>query len=110
MNINRKYNEAVVKQFRKELKAMFDDIEDIDIKVLNKSVNVGLRDVKENTPVGSYSNEVNFTTKDGSLVRFTTKNIKKGGFLRKSWKVTKTNKSKKGEVNLYIIMLIMLVM
>ena len=51
MNSNKKYNEAAIKKFRKELMAMFDDIKDIDIKVLNKSVNIGLDDVKRNTPV-----------------------------------------------------------
>ena len=96
MNINRRYNEAVIKQFRKELKSMLSDIKDIDVKVLNKSVNIGLKDVKENTPVGSYSNQVNFTTKDGKEVSFTTKNIKQGGFLRKSWKTSRISKSKKG--------------
>ncbi|MBS6502161.1 MAG: HK97 gp10 family phage protein [Clostridium sp.] len=96
MNINKKYNEKAIKQFRKELMAMLGDIEDIDTKILNKSVNIGLKDVKDNTPVGIYSNQVNFTTKDGKEVSFTTKDIKQGGFLRRLWKVTRINKSKKG--------------
>ncbi len=96
MNSNKKYNEAAIKKFRKELMAMFDDIKDIDIKVLNKSVNVGLKDVKDNTPVGSYSNQVNFKTKDGKEVSFTIKNARQGGFLRGKWRVTRTSKSKKG--------------
>lgn len=73
MNSNRKYNEAVVKQFRKELKAMFDDIEDIDKKVLNKSVNKGVAVAKKNTNVVS-------------------------GFMRKSWRSAPAVKSKSGEV------------
>ncbi|WP_291650029.1 HK97 gp10 family phage protein [Clostridium sp.] len=96
MNINKKYNEKAIKQFRKELMAMLGDIEDIDTKILNKSVNIGLKDVKYNTPVGIYSNQVNFTTKDGKEVSFTTKDIKQGGFLRRLWKATRINKSKKG--------------
>ena len=51
MNSNKKYNEAAIKKFRKELMAMFDDIEDIDIKILNKSVNKGVNVAKKNTPV-----------------------------------------------------------
>jgi len=73
LNSNRKYNEAVVKQFRKELKAMFDDIEDIDKKVLNKSVNKGVAVAKKNTNVVS-------------------------GFMRKSWRSAPAVKSKSGEV------------
>lgn len=96
MKSNRKYNEIAIKLFRKQLKSMLNDIKDIDVKVLNKSVNIGLKDVKENTPVGSYSNQVNFTTKDGKEVSFTTKNVKQGGFLRKSWKTSRIGKSKKG--------------
>lgn len=96
MNINKKYNEKAIKQFRKNLMAMLGDIEDIDTKILNKSVNIGLEEVKENTPVGIYSNQVNFTTKDGKEVSFTTKDIKQGGHLRRLWKVTRINKSKNG--------------
>lgn len=95
MGVNRRHNEEAIKKFRKELKSMFDDIKDIDAKVLNKSVNIGLKVVKENTPVGSYSNQVNFATKDGKEVSFTTKNIKQGGFLRRSWKTSRIRKSKK---------------
>lgn len=73
MNSNRKYNEAAVKQFRKELLSMFDDIEDIDKKVLNKSVNKGVAVAKKNTNVVS-------------------------GFMRRSWRSAPAVKSKSGEV------------
>lgn len=73
MNSNRKYNEIAVKQFRKELKAMFDDIEEIDKKVLNKAVNQGVKIAKQNTNVVS-------------------------GFMRKSWRSAPAVKSKSGEV------------
>lgn len=53
MNSNRKYNQAALKQFRKELKAMFDDIEAIDKNILNKSVNEGVRHAKKDTNVVS---------------------------------------------------------
>ncbi|MDU4726392.1 HK97 gp10 family phage protein [Clostridium sp.] len=96
MSSNKKYNEKAIKQFRKELMAMLGDIEDIDIKVLNKSVNIGLEDVKKNSPVGSYTNHVDFITKEGKKVSFTTSEVKQGGWLRRSWRVTRANKSKKG--------------
>lgn len=79
MNSNRKYNEATVKQFRKELLSMLGDIEDIDKKVLNKSVNKGVAYAKKNTPVGVYSN-------------------KQGGFMRRSWRSAPAVKSKSGNV------------
>lgn len=96
MNTNQKYNQVAIKQFRKELTAMFGDIMNIDIKCLNKAVNIGLADVKRNTPVGQYSPEVNFTTKDGRHVHFTTAIAKQGGFMRKSWHSSATIKSGSG--------------
>ena len=79
MNSNRRYNESMVKQFRKELLSMLGDIEEIDKKVLNKSVNKGIAYAKRNTPVGVYPN-------------------KQGGFMRRSWKSTPAVKSSSGEV------------
>ena len=78
MNSNRKYNEAMVKQFRKELLSMLGDIEDIDKKVLNKSVNKGVAHAKRNTNVVS-------------------------GFMRRSWKSTPAVKSNSGEVTKSLI-------
>lgn len=82
---------------------MLGDITDIDIKCLNKAVNIGLADVKKNTPVGDYSNEVNFTTKDGKVVNFTTRTVKVGGFMRKSWRSAPAVKSKSGGVTKSIV-------
>lgn len=78
MNNNQRYNQIAIKQFRKELEAMFEDIRDIDIKVLNKAVNIGVKDVKANTPVGQYS---------GGRV---------GGYMRKNWKSSPTVKGRDG--------------
>ena len=103
MNNNQRYNQAAIKQFRKELKAMLGDITDIDIKCLNKAVNIGLADVKKNTPIGSYSKEVNFTTKEGEAVSFTTRTVKVGGFMRKSWRSAPAVKSKTGGVTKSIV-------
>lgn len=73
MNSNRKYNEAAVRQFRKELLSMFDDIEEIDKRVLNTSVNKGVVIAKKNTNVVT-------------------------GFMRRSWSSAPAVKSKAGEV------------
>ncbi len=64
-------NKKAIDAFRKELKAMLDDIREIDVKVLNKAVNVGVRIAKENTQVIT-------------------------GFMRRSWKPTPTVKNKSG--------------
>jgi len=93
---NKSHNQAAIKQFRKELKAMLGDITEIDVKCLNKAVNIGLTDVKENTPVGQYSNVVDFTTRAGEHVHFATNDVKQGGFMRKSWRTTPTSKTKNG--------------
>lgn len=53
-------NKAEIEKFRKQLKEMLGEIGEVDKKVLNKSVNVGLAYAKQNTPVVT-------------------------GFLRKSW-------------------------
>lgn len=71
MNSNQRHNQIAISQFRKELKAMFDDIRDIDTKCLNKAVNIGVKDVKSNTNVVS-------------------------GYMRKNWSATPTVKSNKG--------------
>lgn len=73
MNNNTRRNQAAIKQFRKELQAMFDDISDIDIKVLNKAVNEGVEDAKKNTNVVT-------------------------GFMQKSWRATPAVKAKTGGV------------
>jgi hypothetical protein len=51
MNTNQRANEIRLKQFKEELELMLEDVRAIDKKVLTKAVNVGLADVKKNTPV-----------------------------------------------------------
>ena len=85
MNNNQRYNQIAIKQYRKALKTMLDDISQIDTKVLTRAVNEGLADVKRNTPVGQYSGVVDFYTKSGVHVNFTVSAKQVGGFLRKSW-------------------------
>ena len=68
---NASENSAAINKYRDELKAMLSDISEIDVNVLNKSVNAGLGDVKRNTPVDT-------------------------GNLRRNWKATQTQKSSAG--------------
>lgn len=73
MSSNYRRNKAFIDKYRKELRAMLDDISEIDKRVLNKAVNIGLADAKSNTPVVT-------------------------GFMRRSWSATPAVKSKSGEV------------
>ena len=74
MNTNKRYNQAAIKQFRKDLSSMLDDITEIDKKVLNRAVNEGVKVAKENTNVVT-------------------------GFMKKSWQTTPSVKKKAGEVS-----------
>lgn len=67
---NYRRNKAYIEEYRKELKALLGDIKDIDVKVLNKSVNEGVKVAKENTPVDT-------------------------GFMKESWSATPTKKTNK---------------
>ncbi len=100
---NYRRNKAEIDKFRKELKSMVDDINEIDIKVLNRSVNEGLRVVKENTPVSAGGSLVEFTTRDGKSVKFNTAITRVGGFMRKSWRSAPAVKSKAGGVTKSIV-------
>ena len=71
MSSNYRMNKAFIEKYRKELRAMLDDISEIDKRVLNKAVNVGLADAKRNTPVVS-------------------------GFMEESWATTPTVKTNNG--------------
>lgn len=97
---NYRRNKAAIDQFRKELMAMVDDIQQIDKKVLNKAVNAGAAYAKRRTPVGDHPNPVTFIVNNGPGVRkvvsFKVKNPGVGGFLRKSWHKLPTKKSKAG--------------
>ena len=73
MNNNQRANQIAIKQFRKELSSMLDDITEIDIKVLNRAVNEGVKVAKQNTNVVS-------------------------GFMRKAWRSAPAVKSRSGGV------------
>lgn len=78
MNSNQRYNQAAIKQFRKELSAMFEDIIDIDMKVLNRAVNEGVADAKRNTNVVT-------------------------GYMRRGWKSAPAVKSRSGGITKTIV-------
>ncbi len=90
MSSNQRRNKAAIDKYRKELTELLDDISEIDKKVLNKAVNVGLAEAKRLTPVGVYPKEVNFVTKDGKNVSFKISKTKVGGYMRRSWGVSAT--------------------
>lgn len=95
MNSNQRANQAAIKQFRKELEAMVDDIKEVDKVVLNRAMGEGLRAVKPLTPVGVYPSHVSFDTADGKHVEFDV--IKRtGGALRREWRRTRVFKSGNG--------------
>lgn len=71
MSSNYRRNKAFIDKFRKELRAMLDDISEIDKRVLDKAVNEGLADAKSNTPVVT-------------------------GFMKGSWSATPTVKTNNG--------------
>ena len=97
---NYRRNKAAIDQFRKDLMAMVEDIQQIDKKVLNKAVNAGAAYAKRRTPVGDHPNPVTFIVNNGPGVRkvvsFKVKNPGVGGFLRKSWHKLPTKKTKAG--------------
>lgn len=70
---NYRRNKAAIEKYNKELKSMLGDITDIDIRVLNNSVNEGVKVAKKNTPVDT-------------------------SFMRKSWRSAPAVKSVSGGV------------
>ena len=71
MSSNYRRNKAYIDKYRKELRAMLDDISEIDKRVLNKAVNVGVAYARRNTPVVT-------------------------GFMRRSWHVMPTKETPQG--------------
>ncbi len=93
---NYRRNKAAIDKYRKELKAMIGDITEIDVKILNRAVNEGVRVAKELTPVSAGGTIVEFDTKDGTHVSFKLSSPRIGGFMRKSWRSAPAVKSKGG--------------
>lgn len=92
---NLKENSENIRKFRQELEKLLEDVAAIDKRVLQKAVNVAVRVAKQETPVGEYPNQVEFTTKDGKRVSFkVTKKI--GGNLRRNWFATKVTETPTG--------------
>ena len=81
---NYRRNKAAIDQFRKELMAMVEDIQQIDKKVLNKAVNAGAAYAKRRTPVGDHPNPVTFIVNNGPGVRKVV-SFKEGYMIYNSW-------------------------
>lgn len=96
MSSNYRRNKAFINKYRKELRAMLDDISEIDKRVLNKAVNEGVKVAKRLTNVSEGGNVVEFYTRSGEYVRFTTKTSRVGGQMRRSWYATPVKKSAQG--------------
>ena len=71
-------NKAFIDQYRKELKAMLDDISGIDKDVLNRAVNEGVRYAKRKSPAIT-------------------------GHYRKKWRSAPASKSRSGEVTKVLV-------
>lgn len=99
-NSNYRRNKAFINQFRKELKAELGDLSEVDVRVLNRAVNEGIRWLKERTPTGSHPNPVTFTIKNGpqagKVVSFNTQETIVDGLLKKSWKSAPASKTASG--------------
>lgn len=81
------------------LKKLAKGVQGADVKVdefmekLTKDIGAQLlRQTRKKTPVGEYSDEVSFVTKDGKQVKFTVKSGKVGGTLRRNWSISPVEK------------------
>ena len=72
-NINYNANKKAIDEFRKELQAMVDDIREIDLRILDRAVNDGMKYAKDKSPVIT-------------------------GFFKKNWRSAPAVKSKTGGV------------
>lgn len=105
---NYRDNAKAIDRFRKELRAMLDDVREIDKKVLNGAVNGGVALAKKKTIVGKHPNPVTFTVKrgpeKGKVVSFEVKKKSAeasacaivGGWLRWNWHKLRTIKTPEG--------------
>lgn len=97
---NYRRNKAAVDQFRKELMAMVEDIQEIDKNVLNQAVNEGVAYAKRITPVGLHPNPVVFTIRNGpkagKVVSFKVSNPGVGGKLKENWHKLPTKRTANG--------------
>ena len=74
-----------LREFQKKLERMQKDNNEFLEACAKELAARLLAKVIKRTPVGDYSNEVEFTTSDGKKVQFTTKQGKVGGTLRRGW-------------------------
>lgn len=93
-------NKAAIDQYRKELMAMLDDIQQVDKKVLNTAVNDGVKYAQRRTPIGAHPNPVTFTVKNGpdagKIVSFEVSVPGVGGKLKENWHKLPTRRTAGG--------------
>ena len=75
---NYRRNKAAIEQFQKELKSMLDDVCEIDVRILDKAVNAGVKYAKNRSPVIT-------------------------GFYRKNWRSAPAVKSNSREVKKVLV-------
>lgn len=75
---NYRRNKAAIEQFQKELKSMLDDVCEIDVRILDKEVNAGVKYAKNRSPVIT-------------------------GFYRKNWRSAPAVKSNSREVKKVLV-------
>lgn len=62
-NSNKRYNDIKFKEYKEQLKALTDDLQNEEMKILTKSVNKGLAFAKDNTPVDTGNMKKSWYTK-----------------------------------------------
>lgn len=83
-------SDNIFAEFLETLKKLDVDLKESQVKVANEAMNVMKRAAVQNTPVGVYDKEVDFTTSDGKHVHFTTSVARQGGTLRRGWHLSRT--------------------
>ena len=94
-------SDNIFAEFLETLKKLDVDLKESQVKVANEAMNVMKRAAVQNTPVGVYDKEVDFTTSDGKHVHFTTSVARQGGTLRRGWHLSRTY-VRKGQVQKYL--------
>ena len=83
-------SDNIFAEFLATLKKLETDLKESQVKVVNTAMDVMQRSAVQNTPVGSYDKEVDFTTSKGEHVHFTTSVARQGGTLRRGWHLSRT--------------------
>lgn len=79
------------KELKKKLESLRDNVNPFMIELTKEITKRLLEKVIMNTPTGNYSDNVQFTTKDGKNVSFKVSYKKQGGKLKKAWEDARDN-------------------